>query len=809
MTTEAAAPARTLADDLRGRDDDALAALLRARPDLVSPVPTDMTNLVARASTRASVGRAMERFDRFTLQVVDALVYLPDPATYHAVHGLVAPADEDRVRQALDRLREVALVWGDEEALRLVRTVRDVVGPTPAGIGPRLQTVLASWSPSRLRDLLDDLGLPATPAPVSAAESVVALVADPQRFAALVGDAPPQARELLDVLAEGPPTGHVDRADRRVRVATAQTPLEWLLARGLLVALDPITVVLPGDVAVAVRGGRLHREASATPPSLDTTRHDAAVTDSTAAGQAFAAVSRVEELLDAWGVEGPSVLRAGGLGVRDLRRAAVALAIEEPLAALLLETSYAAGLLAPNGGADEVFLPTPEYDRWRALDPSLRWGALARAWLEMARVPALVGTRDERDRPLAALGPDVSRPLAPEVRRETVAQLATLQPGTSATAQSVRERLVWFRPLRGGRQRGELVDATLREAEYLGLTGRGALASFTRPLVEGPGPGPGAPQVDAAAATLRRLLPEPVDHVLIQTDQTAVAPGPLVRGLATELALAADVESTGGATVYRFTDRSIRRALDAGRTAAELHELLRTHSRTPVPQPLTYLVDDVARRHGRIRVGTASAYVRCDDEAVLAELLADRRCAHLRLRRLAPTVLAADASVDALLDRLRELGYAPAAESPDGAVVVRRPDARRTPQRPPAARLTTDPPTPGATLLGAAVRALRAGDRAARGIASSWRGAGDGFGRLPRTGTVVTLDRLRQAADTGTPLWIGYLDNHGSATGRLVDPIAVEGGYLTAYDHRLDRVHSFAIHRITGAAPLPPPPPPP
>src|SRR5829696_6073094 len=35
-------PPRTFADDLRARSDDQLAALLRARPDLVTPVPVDI-----------------------------------------------------------------------------------------------------------------------------------------------------------------------------------------------------------------------------------------------------------------------------------------------------------------------------------------------------------------------------------------------------------------------------------------------------------------------------------------------------------------------------------------------------------------------------------------------------------------------------------------------------------------------------------------------------------------------------------------------------------------------------------------------
>ncbi len=162
-----------------------------------------------------------------------------------------------------------------------------------------------------------------------------------------------------------------------------------------------------------------------------------------------------------------------------------------------------------------------------------------------------------------------------------------------------------------------------------------------------------------------------------------MAPGPLERPLADMLSVLADVESKGGATVYRFTPGSVRRALDAGQAASDLHAFLAAHSRTPVPQPLSYLIDDVARRHGHLRIGAASAYVRCDDEAVLNEILADRRSTGLRLRRLAPTVLAAQADPGSLLEALRDMGYAPAAESAEGDVLITRAGARRTPPRTP------------------------------------------------------------------------------------------------------------------------------
>lgn len=789
---------RSFAEALRASSDDDLAALVTARPDLLNPVPADLAQLAARASSGPSVARALDHLDRFHLQVLEALCLDAAPAGATRLAARLPGADAEQVDAALRTLARWGLVWADgtpDGAVHPLTAVRDALGASAGGLGPPLDVLLTAQPAARLQTLAEDLGLSAGTALAETLAALHAHLSDPAALDAVLADAPAAATEVLEHLLWGTAYGSVPNADRPVRVASAVSPVEWLLARGLLLPTDRGTVALPREVALHLRGGRaFDRAETAAPEPPTAAAHDPAQVDRTAGAQAFGFVRAVESLLDAWGVDPPPVLRAGGLGVRELRRAATVLDADEPLAALVVETAYATGLLGPTSDADPVWLPTPAYDLWRADETTGRWVALASAWRDTTRVPALVGSRDAKDKALAALGPDLDRALAPEVRRGLLDVLAAAAPGTPVGAADVDAVLAWRRPRRPARLRAELVAGFLREAEQLGATGRGALSGPGRALL--------ADDPAAARAALEPLLPQPLDHVLLQADLTAVAPGPLVSDLAQALALMADVESTGGATVYRFSESSVRRALDAGRAAADLHAVLATHSRTPVPQPLAYLVDDVARRHGRIRVGVASAYVRCDDDAVLTELLAQRKAGELRLRRLAPTVLVAQAPVEAVLEVLRALGFAPAAESADGAVLTRRPDARRTATRPRPPRLAAEHPAPGERLVTAAVRALRAGERATSASRGPVVGGVAGGGSPPRSAAADTLALLRTALEEGRPVWIGYVDTHGGVTERVVDPVRLAGGYLTAYDHRSAEVHTFAVHRITGAAAL-------
>ena len=773
---------RSLADDLRARTDAALVTLLRARPDLLSPVPSDLASLAARAATRPSVSRALDQLDRFGLQVVEVLCALPDHSTEADVRRLLG-ADPTAV---LDLLHERALVYRDDEGGYVVpRTVAEVVGH-PAGLGPAAEQALHTYGPARLAKIATDLGLPAAGDPVATARAIAGVLGDDDRLAALLAQAPAGAADALATMVWGPPTGHLERARRDIDAGSAGSPVEWLLAHALLIGTDTATVVLPREVALQLRGGRVHQAAEPELPALATSPVDTSHVDRAAAGAAADTVRLVEELLELWSDDPPKVLRTGGVGVRERSRASADLDVDETRLALLIETAHAAGLLAAgDDGRDtaELWLPTPAYDGWLDTTVAERWLVLAQAWLTSTRVPGLVGGRDQRGRTLSPLGPDLDRTVAPAVRTAVLADLAALPTGVATTSESLSARLRWQAPRRGGRLQDELVTWTVTEARTLGLATGGALAGHGRLLAAGDGA--------AAVTALEAALPPTLDHVLLQADLTAVAPGPLEPALARSLRLVADIESTGGATVYRFTEATVRRAFDAGWTAGDVTGLLARHSRTPVPQPLTYLVDDVGRRHGRVRVGAASSFVRCDDESILSVLRSDRRAASLGLRVIAPTVLVSSAPVDVLLERLRSMGLAPAAEGADGAVVVRRPESRRTTARRPPARVVTTPPAPGDALLDAAVQAIRGGDRS-RLVGSL---------RTSRP-TADVLAMLTQAAGSGEALWIGYVDAEGRATQRVVEPVAVEGGYLNAYDHLRGAVRSFAVHRITGVSAL-------
>ena len=735
----------TLAAWLRTRSDEQLAALLRSRPDAARPAPSDLVALASRLAVPVSVDRALDELDAATLQVLDVVLLAPgDGLRPDALPGALPEVPDDVLAGAVDTLTTRALLWGDD-VLHAPDPVRRAVR-YPAGLGRR------------------------------AADLRVQLPSD---VAAALGELDAEERAVLERLAGERPVGHLPDTP----ADGARSPARRLLQPGLLARIDALNVELPREVGLRLRGERPYGPPRLRPQPVVGSSDPAAV-DRRAAGAALESVGRVGELLALLEEEPAGLLRSGGVGVREQKRLARALHVGEPEAAWLLELASAAGLLDVGGPHRDEWLPTRAYDLWREQDLPDRWATLAAGWLSAVRLPSLVGQRDVAGKAVNPLAPDLVRHTAPAIRRSALAVLAEYPPGSGPSPDDLVALLRWRTPRRADRLAP--VPDMLAEAARLGVVVAGVLSTAGRGLL--------ATGPDGAADGMRGLLPEPVDHVLAQPDLSLVAPGPLVADLADTLAVVADVESSGGATVFRVSESSIRRALDAGWSAADLHDFFARASRTPVPQALDYLVDDVARQHGRLRVGAIECYVRSDDHSLLSQVLSDRRTAPAELRRLAPGVLVSVLGADEVLGVLRTAGYAPAGESPGGAVLTRSPGRPRAAGRRPGTELPALPRALTAAELVATVREMRAGDAA---VAAR---RGEAVRQIPGVTTAGTLELLTRAVREGVPVWLGYVDAQGAGSQRVVQPVSLVGGFLQGYDERRGENRTFAVHRITSVA---------
>jgi Helicase conserved C-terminal domain len=521
---------------------------------------------------------------------------------------------------------------------------------------------------------------------------------------------------------------------------------------------------------------------TAPDPVVSTTTPDDV--DAAAAGAVIDLLRELDVLLETLSAAPVSELRSGGLGIREVKRLAKTTGIDEPRLGLILEVAAAAGLIArgipdppPTHGDPPYWAPTVAADRFTAMSPAERWHLLAATWLELPGRPALIGSRGPDAKPYGALSHSLYSTAAPLDRRLLLSMLAELPTGAGVDATRASEALIWRRPRWARRLQPGPVTDLLTEAHALGLVGRGAISAPGRALLDETSDS--APAVDA----MKRAMPTPIDHFLVQADLTVVVPGPLQRDLADDLALVATVESAGTAMVYRVSEQSIRHALDIGKTRDWMHALFVNHSKTPVPQGLTYLIDDVARRHGQLRIGMAASFVRCEDPALLAQAVAASATEELQLRTLAPTVAISPAPISEVLAVLRNAGFAPAAEDSTGAVVDVRPRGARVPT-PQHNRYYYGPqPRPSGDTLNAVVAVLRKVTAAP-------------FGNI-RVDPAVAMSLLQRAAKDQETVMIGYLDAAGVASQRVVSPIAVRGGQLVAFDSASGRARDFAIHRIT------------
>ena len=842
------ASTQDLAVHLTALPDREVAALLVARPDLAAPPSSSFLALATRAGAPGSIEQALAGLDAPTLAVAEAVVALsrPDesrraggagptevaeavgnrrgggaggasgdpaggeplgcPSEHPAdqasldsadsvdLAGLVAdhlPLPAEQVSEALEHLGRLALVIEG----RPLAALEAAFGPHPFGLGPwAAEPLSAEQLPPTLEELSEDAARGGGK-PVISAASV----------------------EMLQALTWGPPAGTL----RAGGTAPGAAPL---IERGWLErssdAHGRTRFILPRQVALALRGGRLTREPLTTPEAGDLEAVGADVVASEASFHAEEAVRLVAALLEEWGREGGTIRRTGGVSARALARTADALGLEADDAARIIEMAAAAGLL----GLDEdgaAWVPSYQAAGWLTDSLPQRWAPLALAWSGSARTPWLTGTRDDDGTLRAVLSPDLEAGWAARLRTRVLALLGDLPPGASATPAFVRAALTWQSPRRlipGG-----AISAVLAEAETLGITGGGALTEAGRILArraaasldeQAPGlsGGPTDPgdagraeeaggeahaeplsddqALTALEAALAADLPAAVEMILVQSDLTAIVPGRPAPELAALLERTSVVESRGGALTVRFTPESVRGALDVGYRAEEITQEIGRYSPTPLPDSLSVLIQDAARHHGAVRVRAVSALLRIGDEATAAGLLAEPRLRDLGLDQVAPGILVATASAGQVLRELRATGLAPVTEDASGHLVVGPAIAQQ-------ARRALEPTRPGSEH---SVRRRRPGRRELTTLVGRLRVGQEALQAAGETAVatdpVHALAVLRQAQSSRSRLRLSLAGPDGAVQERQVRVMAVEPGRVRLRDVVRETELTVAVHRI-------------
>ncbi len=775
--------AATLTDHLSGWPDHRLERLFSLRPDLCHPPVPDFAALAARASTQMSVLRALDGLDRAHLDVLEGMAVLTvlgkPPSTGSDAGPAVtlsrlasfltdgtAPSlsgtapDEARlaaVSALAHDLAEAALVVEHSAGWRVPVPVAAALGPHPLSFG-RTAAALGS-----------EMVLPAD------REGVLALLGRE----AVQGDLLSRATAALDALQSSPVA----------RVPEPPGPVhEVLLRTGLLV---PLGADRPGsaeslaehplEAGLAWRHGTAGRTVDPEPPAPPGRAINPALSRNAALAAVGDLLRGAADLLEAM-TGGLPTLRSGGVGVRDLKRLSDAAGGTPEDVSWLLELLASAGLVILDPDTS-IWVPAATVPDWRRSERQVQWEALVAGWLTSGRAPMLGpapvtsatvgGAASAR-----ALAPDRNRPDAPRLRAavlEAALEVSDERPSTRLD-EAVPDRQRW----RGPRQHARSASFTLpllAEAERLGLVGAGALTAAGALVAAG--------RLDEAAA-VGTALPAPLTRVRLQGDLTAVAPGYLDPEVAGRLAAMAEVEGDGTARVYRFSDASLHRALEAGSTADELEAYLEDHSEDAIPQSLRYLIRDVARRHGTLTVGATGAWLRSEDEDLLDVIVADPALAAARLERLAPTVVVAGVGPAALHRMLTEAGHragsapvgAPHDDRPSGSAPRAHAGGGTFPEPVRAVRWS-----PSEEELAAQIARLRSAPQPAPSGA----------------GTEEAVAVLHQAARQRTEVDLVTVDQRGQRQSRRVVPLAVAGGRVRCLVLDREAETVVPLHRVVSA----------
>lgn len=663
-----------LAESIRHWTAAELATLLTARSELAVPSPRSLDEIVARATSPYAVQTALQRLDRAGIDVLSAIAFHGGDTTIDAISELaVTPPDRTELEAVVDRLRLLALVERVAGRVIAVPAVLRVLA-IPFGLRLPLLRALDRMGKQELADLAVTLGVPVVAGKVGQLRLIVDDVLVPGRIERLVHDAGEGAFDVI---------GAIDRAGGLVplsthRFARAQLPLpiRRLLEFGLLVPYGLDLVELPREVAIVARGGGPVREFLLSPPRpIPADAADRAELAAVTTLSPVEVTDRVASIVVHLGEQPLMGLKSGGVSVKDVKAVAKDLHVGEVDAARLLELAHVAGLIA--GSYSGPVQTTADGHAWLQRPAPQRWVHLVRSWALSSTEISRAGSRDHQDRPIAPLSEGPSGQVSAVRRRarllrrivDTTTELDAPVSPSSLVAALIFEGGADWSPGEELLEPSARVSGLVESASLIGLLSGGLPTTALRMLTDGS-------DDDELHAHAAALFPAAVSTFTVQADLTAIAPSELDPAVGGELAVMADPVSRSAVSVVRFTESSLRRALDRSRTVEGILGFLREHARPSVPQALEVLVDDVGRRHGRVRVGSGTSYLRTEDPALLAEITRHRRLAKTGLRVIAPTVAVSDEQPRKLVALLRDAGFFPAADG-DGVDISVAPTSDR------------------------------------------------------------------------------------------------------------------------------------
>ena len=747
---------RSLAEDFRMRSDEQLEDLLYRRIDLLNPAPKDISELAVTATSVTSVNAALDALNKTELVVCEVLAALPDSCHVDAVHSALQTAtgyQQTSIEHALTQLWNMGLIWGNSDSIHLVRTARELFGQYPCALGPKF----AEHRPS-IRKFVDN----------------------PSLIHELLSVAPQEVTELLQELSWSNPRGFYPNASKRVTPKSARGPVEWLIAHDVLVVTDENVVVLPQEIALQIRDQQYVATIDCEIPEL--TQHNQSQFDPNGSGalNALQFIQNVERALNEITKQPVSSLRTGGIPAKVLTALANATQIDVKTLNIIFNISVACSFIEHD---EEVgWMTTGTYTQWRSLDDAKRWSKVAETWYYMNFAPHLAIDENEK---LNALSFTNQNPDISALRRLVADTLLNLISDTSTNSSLMLDYFTWRQPRVFNADRKRAIIAILDEMELLGISSMGTLTTFGREMLSG----------NDDIHELQKHLPPEVDYIIVQADLTALAPGRLPINSRLFMQQVANVESTGGATTYRFTAGSVLNGLEQGLSGEQILEGMTRLSKTALPQPLEYLIKDVERRHGQLSAGKATMFLRCEDAELLRTILADRSLEVLGLRQVDTHLLISEQSAEKVFAGLRKAGYAPLVEQQIPAVKnsneVNGSATKQhiTTMKSPVSQTLI----PSKRLIASVVQSLRPNATDSSVHSTPVTKSGE------KTSVHQTLEIVHQAMNTQSVIWIGYVDKSGVTHEALIEPLHLVSGSLTAFDTNTQQVRTFTIARITSA----------